>query len=679
MKSEQSAIEKKLETRETGEASLEQESPEVFKLRLIKKSEEEAGAFQVENEKIIGDVENRASEEGFDIDNQDKEELVALGREAGAAKEEFLAVVGNGRQEEQAASGQETAQKTILDGKKKIHALFSAGKGQGSDYAALSALLMKRENGKNIWKSSEETDADAVGKMLEKIDQEEAFNAGKEKILSLHAKGENKSSGYRELHLSLTKTVEGKVVWKNASETDAENVKKLLVALEEKGTEPHEGKEKDFVAAENTIVAEKPVVAEQKSGMKERIIEDSELMSAKEASKKLLSEERVKLAQEIREQRNLQRGRLSRLKAVAEKAQETIGGEQGDRQYGKISEFQSRESDLMAERISAGNLTEQEAQEEKENLNELIDSSSAVKSLKEKLEEHYAKAGEAAKERFEKMNRSIEHVIKRNNAFLVHVLTEMEGVRHNENSNVSSEATIEDDLDMLLSLEPSISASSVISGKQSSLWAGGSFGVLLGGGQVGEAGHGDLGTHPDGIKGRRSAGGIDASIEEIDEVVGRNKGTHGGMNEIVVHNTEVAGFFQAAEKDEEGRFWIYNLKQKDYSEKMEKEKSRGWGPQTYTKIFQGNLSRFRDKFSMAESRGIPQYIMTSDRELYECLRVNDNGSVEVGDKLTPEDVAKGRAGLSAEKRKEIGEKLLEKKIFRKQETMDEAREIVESF
>ena len=55
---------------------------------------------------------------------------------------------------------------------------------------------------------------------------------------------------------------------------------------------------------------------------------------------------------------------------------------------------------------------------------------------------------------------------------------------------------------------------------------------------------------------------------------------------------------------------------------------------------------------------------------------NEDGSVEVGAQLTPEEVATGRAGLSVEKRKEIGERILEKRIFKQQETIQEAQEII---
>ena len=420
---------------------------------------------------------------------------------------------------------------------------------------------------------------------------------------------------------------------------------------------------------------------ENKSEMKERAIENPELLDKKDASKRFLSEERAKLAQELWAERKAQREKLSTLKINIEnalEAQESIYGQQEDTQYGKIVEAQSGEANTMANRMElSANLNEQDSKDEKGNIAQLISNSENIKSLKIKLEEHYAKADAISKEHFDTLNRSLEHVMLRNNAFLVHTITEIEGVRHNANSNVSAEATIEDDIDILLSLEPSVSASSIVSGNRSSLWANGNRGFLIGGGQIGEAGHGDLGTHGDRIKKRTSAAGENASIEKIDEVIGRDKGTHTGMNEVVINNPEVFGFFQQAGKDENGRFWVGSVEEtRHISEKLPNFYGSGIDHPGNKNRLKKKSEQYRKNFSIATERGIPLYVMTENREVYECLNVNDDGTIEVGKQLTPEEVVTGRAGLPLERRKEIGEKLLEKKIFKKQETQEEAREII---
>jgi hypothetical protein len=129
--------------------------------------------------------------------------------------------------------------------------------------------------------------------------------------------------------------------------------------------------------------------------------------------------------------------------------------------------------------------------------------------------------------------------------------------------------------------------------------------------------------------------------------------------------------------DENGRFWAGSVEAtRHLSEEM--PNYYGSGPKSSNnRINLKNIvDSYRKRFSVASERGIPLYIMTENREVYECLNVNNDGTIEVGKKLTPEEVATGKAGLPPEKRKEIGEKLLEKRIFKKQETQEEAREII---
>jgi len=485
------------------------------------------------------------------------------------------------------------------------------------------------------------------------------MRSGKEKIHAMYSAGQKESPEYQALSSVLMKKEGGKNTWKTENEVDVDTIKKIL------------------------DTAESPKSELQSIATKERTLEKPELLSEKEASKKFLGDERKKLAEDIRRERKLQRDRLSALKTTAENAAistENIESGQEDNRYGRILESQSTEANELAKRVSSSELSEQDAQDEEENISQLIASGENIKSLKAKLEEHYTKADAMAKERFDTLNRSLEHVMRRNNAFIVHKIVERDELRHNANSNVSGKTTYEDDVDILLALEPSVSASSATPGEKTKLWPGAS-GFLLGGGQIGEASSHDAGTHGEGIKKR---GRENSSIEAIDDVVGRkDKGSRQQhekdyerfgqniMNEVVVNNPEVFGFFQNAEVDESGRFWAYDLDTREQSEKVGKE----YG---YRELLKGNVNNYRQRFSVANERGIPLFIMTEDRKVYECLGVNDDGTVEVGKQITPEEIAIGRAGLSAEKRKQLGERLLEKKIFKSQKTQEEARKIIGS-
>ncbi len=458
---------------------------------------------------------------------------------------------------------------------------------------------------------------------------------------------------------------------------------------------------------------------EKSSTMKERVIENPELLSEKEASKKLLSEERIKLAQEIREQRNAQGSRLSRMKNVLETGQEKLEGEQGDKQFGRLSQLQSAEANLMAERISSEELSEQDAGTEKENMNQLIENSEKLKSVKEKIKEHYEKAGEISRERFETIQKSVEQTALRNGVFFVHTIQESSLKRHNELSNVASEATYEDDTDILLSLEPTISASSIFSGKSeegkvSGLWSD-TGGFILGGGDIQYADRNDADSVSEGIKKRTIVGGPNKqSIEDIDKVVSK-RGEMESMikerdgvkmqeqgsvyNEFIINNPKVFGYYQPVgiEEDElfaDGKYYAGDISTKtDYEEltyiksRLEKFKTRPdlvssftmETPELYQEklsAFQAKIARFKERFEKMAARGNSLYIMTPDKSMHEYNGVNEDGSVNMGKQLTPEEVATGRAGLSTEKRKELGEKVLEKKVFKKQETAEEARQII---
>jgi hypothetical protein len=383
--------------------------------------------------------------------------------------------------------------------------------------------------------------------------------------------------------------------------------------------------------------------------MKERAIESPELLSEKEASKKFLAEERKKLADEIRTQRKSQRDRLSTLKINIEdatNAPENKDVQQEDRQYAQLSEMQSTEANTIAERISSSELSEKDAVAERENIGQLIDNSDGVSFLKKKLEDHYAKADKIAQKKFEAMQKTVEQTMIRNNAFIVHTFLLDEKLRHNANSNISKRATLEDDIDILLSLEPSISTSSVMPGSRHGLWNEG-MGVIIGGGEIRGGVQTDNQTQTGGIKERN---GTISTSEEIDKIVSDKAAR--GYNELVVNNPEVFGFFQNVSSiDKDGRM-------------------SGFDPRHSSK------ENFMQHMNLAREKGMPLMVMTPDRKLFEFVDIADNGIVSVGLEITPKQVATGKAGLSSEKRKGIGEKIISKNLFKYINHQKEAKGII---
>jgi hypothetical protein len=401
--------------------------------------------------------------------------------------------------------------------------------------------------------------------------------------------------------------------------------------------------------------SEPRIIYEGSSELQERRIEQSTPLTEREASKQFLSEERQRLAEEIRAARRTSRDKIAELSARTEiegmfpiEAEKDI--ERMAANYDTLTDVRAGEANGIVERLSESGqeMLEEDVKEERENIKQLVDNDDKLKALREKLAEHYARADEIGKEKIETIQKSVEQALIRNNAFLVHTLTTHEELRHNTNSNIIGRATLEDDIDLLLSLEPSISTSSVTPGVKTSLFQEefGNIGVILGGGDIEGATHTDAGSISTGIKRRRIIGENDVSVEKIDEVIGQRKDGD-GYNEIVVNNPKVFGMFRSAHVGELGEM-------------------------------SGDPQAFEEFVMIAKQKGIPPYVMIPDRRIFEFISINNEGEITVGNEITPEQVATGKAGLSPEKRKEIGGEILQKHLFRDVNTQQEAKAIVAS-
>ncbi|MFA7319506.1 MAG: hypothetical protein WC022_02820 [Parcubacteria group bacterium] len=459
--------------------------------------------------------------------------------------------------------------------------------------------------------------------------------------------------------------------------------------------------------------------------MKDRSAQVPELLDKKEASKKFLAEEREKLAQEILAERKRRREKMQTLKSELEKTGkiiENLDDAAGDSQYGKLSEMQSEEASATAEAfLSENGMDQQEAEDEKDNLEQLIENSDGLETIKQKLEAHYTKADSLAREKFESIQRSVEQTALRSGVFFVHTIQENERFRHNELSNVSSNTTYKDDASILLALEPTISASSVFSGrsedgKVSGLWSDAS-GFLLGGGDIRYASRNDLDSKSEGIKKRIVTNTREEkqSIEDIDTAVSKRGEMeavyveHNGVkvqemgtvyNEFIIDNPKVFGYYQSVGVVEDklfadGKHWVGDESTKyKYQElsRMKGDLDRIKSDPDYYPItpvsqesydeklsdFQKKITEYKKRFEEMFSMGNPLYVMDPDRNVYEYLGVNDDGTVNIGRQLTPEDVATGKAGLPVEKRKELGNNILKKAVFKEGKTAKEAEEIIEN-
>jgi len=394
-----------------------------------------------------------------------------------------------------------------------------------------------------------------------------------------------------------------------------------------------------------------------------RTLENPELLNTREASKEFLSTERSELAKEIWEARKRQRERLTYLKLEGEilnNDPEELPISVEDSNLISLAERQSDEANSLRERLESSELNEESAELEKENLKLLISSSSELESLKNKLKEHYEKADDLAKEHFESIQRSVEQTILRNNVFFIHmILQEGNGSRHNSLSNVGSRSDFEDDIDILLSLEPSISTSTVTPNSKHGVWAGGKTGLLISGGGIGESGPGDISTGAYGIKNRHGVGEKTMNSKELDEMIS-NRDHEDSYNELVVNNPKPFGFFRVAGENDAGQPVAFFVPPRITSEKREE-----W------------RNDFIEDLMLANKEGTLPLIMTQDRRFFEFIDINsEDGTIVTGMEITPEMVARGNAGLSDEARLKIGERLLDKKVFKTLRTQIEAREIL---
>lgn len=520
-----------------------------------------------------------------------------------------------------------TAQQVAQKGREKIHEMFSAGKNSSAYYLVLSSFLMKVENGVNTWKPDEEIDTTKLEIILKRIKQEEVADKGKELLMRLYREGKGKLKKYLDLHHLLAESEGGNLKWKDTATLDEGEIERVMEA------------------SEDTI----NFIPETK----EKVIETPEMLTEKEASKKFFAIERNKIASEVKLARKAQRERMFALKQNIE-GEVILEGAQADKHYGELSYLQSSEADSLLSRVfREQTIDTQSVAEESDAVEAHIDNSERLSALKEKVKDLYVKSEGKAREHFESTQKSVEQVLLRNNAFIVHTFLLDESLRHNKNSNILGRATLEDDIDILLSLEPSISTSSVVPGSKQGLW-GGRIGVVLGGGDVNGVAQSDDGTVTAGIKGRS---GTTSSVEEIDQKVSDT--SERGYNELVVNNPEVFGFFVNVKVGEDGQLFDFTVDPTDKTGRAQK-----------------NKDQFMRYINLAISKGLPPMVMTPDRRLFEFTGISDNGAISVGKEITPEDVAKGNAGMKVEKRKELGKKVISKNLFKYIDDQKQAKEML---
>lgn len=303
-----------------------------------------------------------------------------------------------------------------------------------------------------------------------------------------------------------------------------------------------------------------------------------------------------------------------------------LDGVEADIEYGKLSSSQNEDSNRFVESLSSdGNLPEKDRVNNKEDLNTHIENSEKLKLLKHKILEFYEKADEKTKEKLESIRKTVERVMLETNAFIIYTFLQNDESSHSTEQNTLEEDTIKYKLDTILTLEPSIITSSVIPGTKQQLPKG-KMGVVLSGG--------DLNT----VKsvGANNESNVASNSSDIHKSIADKSDRQ--YNEILVTNPQLFGFVLNVNVDETGGVY-------DFKTSVKEDAVR----------FKSDFMRTMD---FAKSRGLPQLVMTPDRRMFSFVSINDDGVVNIGEEITPEQIAKSKTNMTKEKRKELAESLV---------------------
>lgn len=227
----------------------------------------------------------------------------------------------------------------------------------------------------------------------------------------------------------------------------------------------------------------------------------------------------------------------------------------------------SKTKKLRAE-LESNNLTKKEIeagyienQELKNDFHEQLENKEELGKTESLLEEFYKKQGNEYEK--DKKERDIENISSNHDVLFVHGILLNPDSSFN-NSLLRDNIDWDDKLDILLSLEPSISTSTISEGdNRSNFWA--PQGVILGSGSVIDASRSDIGTQPENIKKRtRATKSIFKNIDSRIEDSIRNKSR---CNELTVEKPKIAGLYYVDNED-------YNVDSLDHDKLFEISKKR---------------------------------------------------------------------------------------------------------
>jgi len=293
--------------------------------------------------------------------------------------------------------------------------------------------------------------------------------------------------------------------------------------------------------------------------------------------------------------------------------------------------------------------------DEIESLKNIIKFDTTREKIKTMISRHYEKAEKMSKIWFNLQQKEVKNTMIRNDVFFVHSICHSSAYRL-MHIRTSRHISLEDDLDTILILEPSISTSSIgyHSKKEKKLFNGdwdnqGSIGVIIGDGNINFGFINDMCSIPTKIKQRKQHydnTGLD-SFENIDKTIELSK-QNSRYDEIVIDNAKIFGFYKKVCYDENKEL----------------------------KLFKNDLAKeVQSQMDIAKKRGIRCFVLTPDNRFFEFVSC-DNKTIDIGVEILPQDIINEPCGMTANERLKIGETFIEKPIFRDINYFHEARQIL---
>lgn len=265
-------------------------------------------------------------------------------------------------------------------------------------------------------------------------------------------------------------------------------------------------------------------------------------------------------------------------------------------------------------------------------LDQIMNDQSTLGGATSEVKDYYTNLSETYTQlEAEKYGRDVGNMMREHSAFFFHAINTEADDAQKVNGVINPNIPREDRLKILLSLEPTISASTVKHGTEMkhdfTLWS--RSGVILSGGHITEAGRNDIASQSQGVDKRNSTQARYKELRSVSEAI-EDRGT--SYNELIIREPKIAGYYLWVNADREWPISLNEIRQKELQE--------------------------------AEALGLPLYTVIDGRVI-ESFLVNEGTELMPGaDEVTPKSLLKSpQISLDETRRKELREEVLNDTTF----------------